>query len=293
MHPTILFLAVATVLVFSFLANAADTNAIADAEDALAKLEGAAGGRLGVYAVDTGSGAQIQLRANERFPFCSTFKFILVSAILDRSACDAGLLEHHVFYTQKDLAHYSPITEKHLTNGMTVAGLCAAAIQYSDNTAANQLIKILGGPAAVTEFARTTGNSEFRLDRWETELNSAIPGDPRDTATPASMARSMEGFALGKSLQPPQQKQLVEWLLGNTTGAKRIRAGVPSGWKVGDKTGSGDYGTANDVGVVWPPGRKPLVIAIYHTQTNADAKWNDEVIASAARIVTRAFGAPR
>jgi beta-lactamase class A len=286
-------LAAGLALALPRFAAAADTNAIADAERALAKLEAGAGGRLGVYAVNTADGARIEHRAGERFPFCSTFKFILAAAILDRSARTPDLLERHIFYSKTDLARYSPIAEKQLTNGMTVAEFCAAAIQYSDNTAANQLMKILGGPAAVTEFARSTGNREFRLDRWETALNSAIPGDPRDTATPASMARSLETLALGNGLPAARQRQLVEWLAGNTTGAKRIRAGVPAGWNVGDKTGSGDYGTANDVAVVWPPGQKPMVIAIYHTQTNAAAKWNDAVIAGAARVVADAFGTRR
>jgi beta-lactamase class A len=259
------------------------------AETLLAGLEATSGGRLGVYAVNTANGAQISYRADERFPFCSTFKMMLAAAILAKSTQQTGLLQQRVHYAQSDLVTYSPISGKHLDDGMTVAELCAAAIQYSDNTAANLLIKELGGPAAVTAFARSIGNTEFRLDRWETELNSAIPGDERDTVTPAAMARSLQALTLGDALPPPQQKQLNDWLLGNTTGGKRIRAAAPKDWRVGDKTGSGDYGTANDIAVLWPPSGKPVVLAIYHTQKEANAKWRDEVVAEAARIVVAGF----
>jgi beta-lactamase class A len=289
---TFLLAVVTIVLTLVVSAGAAERLQVDSAEAMLASLEGASGARLGVYALNTANGAQVRYRADERFPFCSTFKVILASAILDRSTRIAGLLQQPVHYAQSDLARYSPISENHVNDGMTVAELCAAAIQYSDNTSANLLVKILGGPSAVTAFARSIGNSEFRLDRWETELNSATPGDLRDTVTPAAMARSLQSLALGDTLSAPHRKQLNEWLLGNTTGAKRIRAGIPAGWQVGDKTGSGDYGTANDIAVLWPPERKPIVLAIYHTQKKADAEWRDEIIAAATRIVLNAFAAP-
>ncbi|RYY77709.1 MAG: class A beta-lactamase, partial [Comamonadaceae bacterium] len=187
-----------------------------------------------------------------------------------------------------DLVSYSPVTQKHAGDGMTVAGLCAAALQYSDNTAGNLLIRLLGGIDAVTAYARGIGDSAFRLDRWETELNTAIPGDPRDTTTPAAMATSVQRLALGDALGAPQRAQFVAWLRGNTTGATRIRAGVPADWELGDKTGTGDYGTTNDVAVLWPPGRPPLVMAIYFAQPASDAAARNDVLASAARIVSGA-----
>jgi beta-lactamase class A len=260
------------------------------ADLSFAALERTFGGRLGVCALNTGNGAQIRHRADERFPFCSTFKVMLSGAILARSARDASYLQQRVRYAQTDLVNYSPVTEKHVGEGMTVSELCAAAIQYSDNTAANLLTKLLGGPGVVTAFARSIGDRKFRLDRWETELNSCIPGDPRDTSTPAAMARSMRALALGDALAGPQRKQLQDWLRGSTTGAKRIRAGVPENWQAGDKTGSGDYGTTNDLAVLWPPARSPIVLAVYFTQTKADAKWQDDVIAAAARVVVSALG---
>ncbi|MDN8127273.1 class A beta-lactamase, partial [Burkholderia multivorans] len=162
--------------------------------------------------------------------------------------------------------------------------------QYSDNTAANELMKLIGGPAAVTAYARSIGDDTFRLDRWETELNTALPGDLRDTTTPAAMAASLRVLVLGDALPAAQRAQLIEWLRGNKVGDKRIRAGVPTGWRVGDKTGTGDYGTTNDAGVLWPPSRAPIVLAVYYTQTRADAKAKDDVIATATRIAIATLG---
>ncbi|MCY1276413.1 Beta-lactamase Toho-1 [compost metagenome] len=255
------------------------------AQDRLEQLERDLGGRLGLFALDSADGAWLGHRADEPFPLCSTFKAILAAAILQRSTSTAGLLEQRINYAQSSLVEYSPITERHLAGGMTVAELCAAAIQYSDNTAANLLMELLGGPTAVTEFALSIGDSAFRLDRWETELNTAIPGDPRDTTTPSAMGRSLQRLVLGDALGVAQRQQLADWLLGNTTGAARIRAGVPSEWQVGDKTGTGVYGTANDVAVLWPPQRSPIIVAIYTTRHEQDAEARNDVIAAAARVV--------
>ncbi|ARF89261.1 PEN-B family class A beta-lactamase [Burkholderia cenocepacia] len=271
-------------------AAAADAMAPAAAAATLADLERDAGGRLGVCAIDTASGRVIEHRAGERFPFCSTFKAMLSAAVLAQSVERPGLLQQRVTYTKADLVNYSPVSEKHVGAGMTVAALCEAAIQYSDNSAANLLMKLIGGPSAVTAYARSIGDDAFRLDRWETELNTALPGDPRDTTTPAAMAASIRVLTLGDALPAAQRAQLVAWLRGNKVGDKRIRAGVPAGWVVGDKTGTGDYGTTNDAGVIWPTSRAPIVLAVYYTQTRADARAKDDVIASVARIVAQTFG---
>ncbi|MCA7925098.1 PenA family class A beta-lactamase [Burkholderia cenocepacia] len=271
-------------------AAAADVIAPAAAATTLADLERDAGGRLGVCALDTASGHVIEHRAGERFPFCSTFKAMLSAAVLAQSVERPGLLQQRVTYTKADLVNYSPVSEKHVGAGMTVAALCEAAIQYSDNSAANLLMKLIGGPSAVTAYARSIGDDTFRLDRWETELNTALPGDPRDTTTPAAMAASLRVLTLGDALPVAQRAQLVAWLRGNKVGDKRIRAGVPAGWVVGDKTGTGDYGTTNDAGVIWPTSRAPIVLAVYYTQTRADARAKDDVIASVARIVAQTFG---
>ncbi|KVP62267.1 PEN family class A beta-lactamase, Bcc-type [Burkholderia ubonensis] len=268
------------------LANASPVGAASS----LAELERAAGGRLGVHALDTATGRRVRHRADERFPFCSTFKAILIAAVLAESVARPALFTQRVTYRQADLLEWSPVTEKHVDTGMTVSELCEATAQYSDNAAANLLMKLLGGPAAVTAFARSIGDDTFRLDRWEPELNTALPGDARDTTTPAAMAVSLRALALGDALPAPQRAQFAQWLRGNKTGDKRIRAGVPTGWQVGDKTGTGDYGTTNDIGVLWPPARGPIVLTVYYTQARADAKRKDDVIAAATRIAVAALG---
>jgi beta-lactamase class A len=257
--------------------------------DRLADLERASGGRLGVAALSAANQVLVSYRANERFPFCSTFKAMLAGAILHRSATDQGLLAERIRYTNTQLVTHSPITEKHVGDGMTVAELCAATIQTSDNTAANLLIARLGGPDAVTDFARSVGDTQFRLDRWETALNTAIPGDVRDTTTPGAMAHSLRRLALGEALTPPARTQLNDWLRGSTTGATRIRAGVPADWQVGDKTGTGGYGTTNDIAVLWPPGKPPVVLTVYFTQPNRHAAARNDVIAEAARFMAEAI----
>ncbi|PKB23959.1 class A beta-lactamase [Janthinobacterium sp. 64] len=268
---------------------AAPATSLAAGHTQLAALEQAAGGRLGVAAWRQGSELRVAYRADERFPLASTFKAMLAAAVLARSVSQPGLLDQHVRYEKKELVTYSPITEKHLADGMTVADLCAATLQYSDNSAANFLMTLLGGPQAVTAFARSIGNTMFQLERWETELNSAIPGEVRDTASPASMAHSLQQVLLGNSLPAAQRQQLDAWMRGNTTGDKRIRAGVPAGWKVADKTGSGAYGSVNDIGVAYPPSGAPLVIAVYYTREQKKADTNQDIITAATRIVTAAL----
>jgi beta-lactamase class A len=249
---------------------------------AMGKIESASGGRLGVATFDLGRKIQLSYRGNERFPMCSTFKVLASSSILAR---EPGLVAKRIFYTKEDLVTYSPITEKHVADGMTNAELCAAAIQYSDNTAANLLLKQIGGPAGLTAYARTLGDEVFRLDRWETELNSAIPGDLRDTTSAVAMMRTLQKLALGDALPAPQRKMLVDWMLGNTTGDTRIRAGVPANWKVADKTGSGSYGTTNTIGVVWTPDGAPIVIAVFFTQATKEANTRSDVVADATRAI--------
>lgn len=258
-----------------------------DAQSALQRLEEELGGRLGLFALDTGSGAQLAYRADERFPMCSTFKAILGGAILARSMRKPALLQWRMRYSTKELVTYSPVTEKHLEDGMTVAQLCAAAIQHSDNTAANLLMLLLGGPRKITAFARSLGDAQFQLERWETALNSALPGDLRDTTTPKAMATSLHKLVLGDALGSEQRDQLAHWLRGNTTGSARIRAGVPKHWQVGDKTGTGDYGSASDIGVLWRPGRSPLVLAIYTTLPDKEARARSDIIAAAAKVAAR------
>ena len=258
---------------------------------ALADLERRAGGRLGVVAWRRGGAQPIAWRADERFPFCSTAKVMVVATVLAQAARTAGLLDQRVRYKQADLVSWSPVTERHVDDGMTVADLCAAALQVSDNSACNLLLDRIGGPAAVTAFARRVGDTAFRLDRRETELNSAIPGDPRDTTTPRAMAKSLEALLLEEALAPDARRRLLDWMFANTTGKERIRAGFPADWRVADKTGTGAYGTTNDVGIVFPPQGQPVIVAIYYTGASPDAQSDSKVVADAAAIVARALAA--
>ncbi|WP_053014298.1 MULTISPECIES: class A beta-lactamase [Xenorhabdus] len=255
----------------------------------LSILEKNANGRLGVVLLDTSDHSIISYRENERFPLCSTSKLMTVSAILQKNETNAHLLNQRVHYQQSDLVEYSPMTEKHLKEGMTLGELSAATLQYSDNTAMNLLLNQLNGSHEVTRFARTIGDHYFRLDRREPELNTAIPGDDRDTSTPQAMAKSLYNLVLGTALATTQREQLTEWIKGNTTGGTSIRAGLPKNWIVGDKTGRCDYGTTNDIAVIWPvPDRAPLVLVTYFTQpNNKEASARPDVLAAATRIVTR------
>jgi beta-lactamase class A len=252
----------------------------------LAELEKSTGGRLGVVLINTADNSQIVYRGDERFPMCSTSKVMAASAILKQSETQTGLLNQRVEIKKSDLVNYNPITEKHLDGGMTIAELTDATLRYSDNTAMNKLIAQLGGPAKVTQFARSIGDKTFRLDRTEPTLNTAIPGDERDTTTPAAMAWTLQNLTLDNALAEPQRKQLVEWMKKNTTGGASIRAGLPTTWTVADKTGSGSYGTTNDIAVIWPENQPPVVLVTYFTQPQKEAKSRNDVLAAAAKIVT-------
>ncbi len=236
-----------------------------------AALEEAAGGRLGVAGLNTGSGALVLYRADERFPFCSTYKALLAAAVLRRNGTEPGLLSRTVPITPADMSNYTPITRAHVGGTMTVEALCQAAVQYSDNTAANLLMRLLGGPAGVTAFARSIGDGAFRLDRWEPGLNAAVPGDARDTTTPAAMLADLRLILAGNLLGQAERAKLLGWMRDSRTGLTRIRAAAPAGWIVGDKSGGGEYGTTNDVAVLSPPGRPPLVLVVYFTQRAKDA----------------------
>ena len=261
---------------------AANSNNI---QERLAALEASSGGRLGVVLLDAGGRTVTAYRGSECFPLCSTFKMMLTAAVLKRSVTEPGILERRIAYTKEALVSWSPVTEKHVAEGMSVTDLCAATMKYSDNTAANLLLRLLGGPEGLTAFARSIGDLSFRLDRYETALNEALPSDLRDTTTPESMAYSLHKIAFGDVLPLPQRELLLDWLKGNTTGNATIRAGVPNGWTVGDKTGSGSYGTTNDIALLWPAGGEPLLLTIYFTQKTPDAPARRDVIAEATRLV--------
>jgi beta-lactamase class A len=256
----------------------------------LAQLEASSGGRLGVAAINRGNNQQIQYRANESFPMGCTSKVIGVAAILKKSMTDNQLLQETIQYKKSDLTNWTPITEKHLANGMTIAELCAAAISYSDNTAMNLLTKELGGPAGINAFARSINDKHFKLDHWWPDEALASPASGEDATTPAAMEKSLRKLVFGDVLAAPQREMLITWLKNNVTGNERIRAGVPKGWTVGDKTGTGfNYGTTNDIAVIWPPKCHPIVVAMYYSNNDKKAPKRNDVIASATRIVMDAY----
>ena len=260
---------------------------------ALARLETRYGGRLGVAAIDTSSGARMAHRAHERFPMCSTFKVVLVGAVLARVDERRERLDRPVSYSRSDLLSYAPVTRAHLGHrahgSMSVAALCAAAIEYSDNTAANVLLRACGGPARVTAFARSIGDTVTRLDRTEPSLNTALPGDVRDTTTPAAMAATLRRLALGDVLSAASRHRLNAWLAACQTGGERLRAGLPRHWRAGDKTGTGDRATANDIALFFPPRRSPIVVTAYYTGSRAPEGARDALLAEVGRIVVAAF----
>ena len=259
--------------------------ATGDMHGRLQALERRHGGRLGVSILDTASGKRTGHRADERFPMCSTFKFLAAAQVLARVDRGEEELQRRIVFARKDLVAYSPMTEKHVgAPGMTLAELCHAAITLSDNTAGNLLLDSFGGPAGLTAFARVLGDTATRLDRRETELNEAIPGDPRDTTTPTAMLDDMRRLLLGDALSPVSRKQLGDWLLANTTGGSRLRAGLPSDWRVGDKTGTSDNGVSNDIAIVWPPGRAPLLVTAYYAESTVPQETRNAVLAQVGEI---------
>ncbi|WP_175853002.1 class A beta-lactamase [Burkholderia anthina] len=270
-------------------APVADQGRAHAAQADLATLEKASNGRLGVAVLDTSNGTRIAYHARERFPLCGTYAVSAAAAILARGALDASLLPRRILYRRYDVVTGSPVTESHVDTGMTIAQLCVAMLQSGDKGAGNLLMNVLGGPQAVTAFAHESGDTTFRLDRWEPELNDAAPHDVRDTSTPVAMVDMMKRLLLGDTLGEPQRAQLTAWLAAGARGATGIAAGVPSGWRIADKAGSGGYGTTTDVAVVWPPSRAPIVMAISFTQPRADAPARADVVASAARIASRAL----
>jgi beta-lactamase class A len=255
----------------------------------LAALEADRGARLGVYALDTGTGRAVSHRAGERFAYASTIKALASGAVLDDLS--RRELEQRVRWTEQDLVAYSPVTELHVDDGLTVREIIDAAVTVSDNTAGNLLYDLVGGPAALdAALEEDTGDVVTEVVRREPELNTAVPGDPRDTTTPEALATSLGGYVLGDVLPPGDRRLLERTLRRTVTGDALIRAGVPAGWRVGDKTGSAAYGTRNDVAVIRPPGRSPVLLAVLTTHDDPGAATDDDLVAEATRIAVEGLG---
>jgi len=252
----------------------------------IAEIEERTGARIGVAALDTGAGKRLDYRSEERFPMCSTFKFLAAAAVLKRVDDGQDKLDRFVSYSEKDILEYAPVTKAHVPEGgMKLGALCAAAIEQSDNTAGNLLLDTIGGPVGLTKFARSIGDETTRLDRNEPELNSASPGDERDTTTPAAMCAEMQRLLMGNVLSESSRHQLEDWLQHNETGAQLIRAGVSKTWTMGDKTGRCGNGATNDVAIIRPPDRAPIFVAIYSIGSTSSADDRAAIVAEAARAV--------
>lgn len=252
---------------------------------AFSQIEKRIGGRVGVFAMDSGTGNVLQHRADERFAMCSTFKWALAAAVLSHVDRSILSLKQTVPYDERDLLSYAPVTRAHMREGrMTIESLAQAAVVVSDNTAANLLLKLMGGPTGVTRFFRDIGDQVTRLDRNEPTLNENAPGDMRDTTSPRAMAFSLRKVLIGDALSQASRARLINWLLDCKTGLSRLRAGLPA-WKIGDKTGSGGNGACNDVAIAFGPTGAPWLIASYLSESQAPAKDLDSAHAEIGRIV--------
>lgn len=250
----------------------------------LADLERRYGGRLGVAVLDTAGGRPVAQRGDELFPLCSTFKFLAAAFVLARVDRGEESLARSVRYSKADLVPYSPITGKHVADGLTLGEICAAAIALSDNTAGNLMLDSFGGPAGLTAYLRSLGDKVTRLDRREPDLNEATPGDPRDTTTTLAMLEILRQTVLGTALSAASRAQLTAWLIGCRTGDKRLRADVPKTWRVGDKTGTGGHNATNDIAVLWPPDRAPLIVTAYYVGATGSDAERSAVLAEVGRL---------
>lgn len=238
--------------------------------------------RVGLAVLDTADGQRWQYRADERFPMASTSKALICAALLARGQ---GAMKTAWLVQQESIQSYSPTTEKMVGEYVPAAQLCAITMRNSDNTAANGVLEMLGGPAAVTSFVRTVGDSVTRLDRNEPTLNEARPGDPRDTTTPQAMVQTLHNLVLGDALEPHARERLIAWLRNNEVGGPLLRAGVPEDWTMADRTGAGGFGTRGVVAVIWPPKRAPLIAAVYVTETEAPMEDSNTAIAMIGKAI--------
>jgi len=281
-----LFIFVVLFLTFNALAEGAPTTFAVQIED----LERAHGGSIGVAATNLEDGKYLEYRANERFAMCSTFKLLLVGAVLSHVDSGEERLSRSVEFTQADILEHAPITKQHLNeNKMSIAELCAATLQYSDNTAANLLLRSIGGPKSLTGYIRSLNDKVTRIDRTEPTLNSNNLNDLRDTTTPSAMVKTMQKLLVGNSLSQQSREKLNTWLVGNKTGDKKLRAGIPPSWRIGDKTGAGNNGASSDVAIAWPTDKKPFLVAVYYTGSSTSTDEKNKIIAKVGRIVSKSF----
>ena len=272
------------------LVSAAQAWAAPGADTTFKEIEARLGGRVGLSVMDTGSGKTLSWRGGERFAMCSSFKWVLAASVLARADQGQFRLSDTISYTSAQLLSHSPVTGAHVKEGhMRIEDLCAAAVEESDNGAANLLLARIGGPNSVTAFARSLGDSVTRLDRNEPTLNENRPGDPRDTTTPEAMVQTMKTVLIGNALRADSRAKLLDWLKKCDTGAHRLRAGIPASWSEGDKTGTGERGAAVDNAIIWPPHRAPILATAYMSDSNKSTEMLEAAIADLGRLIGTRF----
>ena len=282
-----------TFLIASTLATAGTTFAkpgrLSTLATEFARLEKTNGGRLGVTVLDTASGERALYRSDERFAMCSTFKFLLAAAVLAKVDAGKEALVRTLPIPAEVTLGSSPLTKSHAGGTMTIYDLCEAIVTRSDNTAANLLLETIGGPAGITAYARSLGDTVTRLDRNEMALNEALPHDPRDTTSPNAMAGNLKTLLLGNRLSAASRDLLTNWLIANVTGQARIRAGLPANLRTGDKTGSNGENTTNDIAILWPPNHAPVLVAAYITECPGPEEKRNAMLAEVGRLVASCY----
>lgn len=275
------------------MGNASPGASVESVAASLKALEARSGGRLGLSVREAGGREILAYRGGERFALCSTFKALLAAVVLARVDAGQEQLARPIPFGEADLLDHAPVTRKHVKEGrLSVEALCQATVEISDNTAANLLLDTLGGPAGFTRQLRAWGDATTRLDRDEPELNKNAPDDPRDTTTPTAMTATLKTLLVDDALKPASRERLTAWMMASPTGAPRLRAGFPAAWKIGDKTGTGHRGATNVVGIVWPTGRPPVLVAVYTSDSPQPLSARNAVIAEAARLLTPLLSTP-
>ncbi len=265
-----------------------ETVALENVQSSVSEIERRVGGRIGIYGVATDTGVSIAHRADERFALCSTFKWALAAAVLTGVDESRLALDQEISFDAAEIIDHSPVVSARARQGhMSVEALACAAVVSSDNTAANLLLTRVGGPAGLTAFLRAHGDALTRLDRNEPTLNTNLPGDPRDTTTPRAMVATLQVLLTTPALSMASRQRLIEWMVSSETGRDRLRAGLPRDWRVGDKTGTGERGAANDVVIAWPPGRGPVLIAAYLSDSASSLPILNATHADLGRLVGR------
>ncbi len=275
--------AIASIAGASSLARAAP---FSSDEGFVGRIESEVGGRIGLAALDTASGRRLSHRANEHFAMCSTFKLMLAAAVLSRIDNGSLQLEQPVSFTRSEILPTSPIAEAHPAGGAeSLRKMLQSLVEASDNTAANRLLELIDGPAGYTAYLRGIGDRTTRLDRFELDLNSNLPGDLRDTTTPNAMVEDMRRVLLGDRLSSDSRERLQRWLRDCHTGHDRLRARLPRGWEAGDKTGTGPRGAVNDLAIFFPPKRPPILIACYMSGSAVPSEVLNEAHARIGSLV--------